>query len=356
VSIPATLVCRPVTLDQLVALSDEIAALSRAGVPLDRGLRELGRDLPGRLGNVAGEIGRRLEGGESFSKIAGSGGLFPPAYQAVIEAGLRVGHLPAAMEDIARTGRRIRHLRTTIGTALLYPVIVLLLAWQLFVYAVIRVLPTMLQIMEQVYPAAAEWQAVAARLAATSVFWGWAVPLAFVAWVAWVWYRSGRVAAGVELHPLLAWGGLGVLRRMQRAGRMAALTDLLGMLVTHRVPLDEAVTLASAAVGSPRLAASGRELAERIRRGQIGGSPPEGFSPLVTWTLTCGRSDQLAKMLFRTAQLYRDEFNRRGQWLALYVPLFASVAVGGTVVSIYALISLGPWILIMHRLADPTIQ
>ena len=42
-----------ITLDQLVALNDEIAALVRAGVPLDRGLRSLGEDLPGRLGRFA---------------------------------------------------------------------------------------------------------------------------------------------------------------------------------------------------------------------------------------------------------------------------------------------------------------
>ena len=35
-----------VTLDQLIALNDEIAALARAGVPLDQGLLHLGRDLP----------------------------------------------------------------------------------------------------------------------------------------------------------------------------------------------------------------------------------------------------------------------------------------------------------------------
>ena len=45
-----------ITLDQLIALNDEIAALVRAGVPLDRGLRSLGEDLPGRLGRFARQL------------------------------------------------------------------------------------------------------------------------------------------------------------------------------------------------------------------------------------------------------------------------------------------------------------
>ena len=44
------------SLDNLIALSDEIAALARAGVPLERGLAELGREMPGRLGRFAAEL------------------------------------------------------------------------------------------------------------------------------------------------------------------------------------------------------------------------------------------------------------------------------------------------------------
>ena len=42
--------CACVSLDDLIALNDEIIALIRAGVPLERGLAGLADDLPGRLG------------------------------------------------------------------------------------------------------------------------------------------------------------------------------------------------------------------------------------------------------------------------------------------------------------------
>ncbi|MEX2176267.1 MAG: type II secretion system F family protein [Pirellulaceae bacterium] len=354
-SLPATLVSRPITLDQLVALSDEIAALARAGVPLDRGLRELSRDLPGRLGRLAGDLSKRLAAGESLAQIvAGSKGMFPPAYQAVLEAGLRVGRLPAAMEETARTARRIRDLRSSIGIALLYPLIVIQLAWQFFIFGVLRTGPVLLGVLEEMQPGFLEWLPTLIWLAE------WALPwtgLLLACWLAALWYRTGRIAAGVELHPLLAWGTVGLVARMQRAARLAALTDLLALLVSHRVPLDEAVELASAAVGSPRMAAGGRDLAERIRRGQFGGPPPHGFSPLLAWTLTCGGGHaHLSQTLHRTSQIYRDEFQRRAQWLGLYVPLFATVVVAGGVVILYAIFSLAPWILIMHRLSDPLLQ
>ena len=41
-----------ISIDELAALNDEIAALVRAGVPLDRGLLGAGGDLPGGLGRI----------------------------------------------------------------------------------------------------------------------------------------------------------------------------------------------------------------------------------------------------------------------------------------------------------------
>ena len=42
-----------VTLDQLLALNDEMAALVRAGIPLEQGLTALGHEAPGKLGLLA---------------------------------------------------------------------------------------------------------------------------------------------------------------------------------------------------------------------------------------------------------------------------------------------------------------
>ena len=52
---------RTVTLDELIALNDEIAALVRVGVPLELGLRQLGGDLPARMGRLAKDLAQRME-------------------------------------------------------------------------------------------------------------------------------------------------------------------------------------------------------------------------------------------------------------------------------------------------------
>ena len=90
-----------ITLEQLVALNDEMAALVRVGVPLERGLETLGADLPGRPGRLAEMLASRMDAGESLSQIlADEDQRFPPVWRAVVEAGLRSGHLAAALESL----------------------------------------------------------------------------------------------------------------------------------------------------------------------------------------------------------------------------------------------------------------
>src|SRR6186713_2858010 len=95
-----------VTLDDLIALNDEIVALTRAGVPLERGLLGLGMDVRGRLGRIARTLSERMSRGESLSEaLASSGEGIPRVYRAVVEAGVRSGRLPVALEGLAAYAR-----------------------------------------------------------------------------------------------------------------------------------------------------------------------------------------------------------------------------------------------------------
>ncbi|MDX1944332.1 MAG: type II secretion system F family protein [Pirellulaceae bacterium] len=350
-TLTATIAARPITLDQLVALCDEIAALSRAGVPLDQGLVALARELPGRVGTVAGEIGQRLAAGETLPQIIGqSSARLPPAFRAVLAAGERSGNLPDAVQDVARSARRISQMRATLAAALVYPLFVLLVIGVLLQFTLAKLLPVWLMMMVELKMIDAGWQSAGRELAASIGSWLFLVPLLLIAWFVWAWFRSGRVARGLALHPLLAWGAVGKLDQMRRASQTASLCELLALLIEHQVPLDEAVTLASAGVGSRAIERGGSELAGRIRRGQIGGVAPAGFPPLLAWTLVAGGGPGLAATLRRTAQVYRDDAARRGQWLAVNVPLATALLLGAAV-ALYAVLTLGPWIAMLHRLA-----
>ncbi len=119
-----------ITIDELLALNAEIAALVRAGIPLERGLIVAGRDLKGRLERVAAALAQRLDRGESLHDALGrESASIPPLYRAVVEAGARSGQLPIALEGMARYVRGYSEARAAIGVALWYPLLVLSLAY-----------------------------------------------------------------------------------------------------------------------------------------------------------------------------------------------------------------------------------
>ncbi len=132
----------PITIDQLLALNDEITALVRAGVPLERGLLVAGRDIRGRLGRIATVLVKRMSRGESLVEaLESEKQTIPPLYRAVVEAGARSGQLPVALEGLARYVRGYSEARRAIGLALWYPVMVLALAYALFVGLVRMAVP-----------------------------------------------------------------------------------------------------------------------------------------------------------------------------------------------------------------------
>ena len=92
-----------ITVEQLFALNEEIRALVRAGVPLERGLLTAARGLRGRLGRITEALADRLNRGESLIEaLENEKQVLPPLYRAVVEAGARSGQLPVALEGLAR--------------------------------------------------------------------------------------------------------------------------------------------------------------------------------------------------------------------------------------------------------------
>jgi len=342
-----------VTLDDFVALNHEIAALARAGVPLGPGLTAFGRDLPGKLGRIAAQVGERLQQGEPLERIIESQDGFPPAYKAVVQAGLRVGRLPAALEGISQSARRTAQLRWTISMAMIYPLIVMGVGYYLMLFTLTRITPVMASMLADHAPEEPPLLKILAWIDQTAPFWAIGVPAIVLVWFAWLWWRAGRVAEGVEMHSLLSFGAVSTMLKMRRAGRLAAMCDCLALLTEFGVPRPEALPLASRTTGSKKLESAATKLAEQIARGEHRMAVPKQFPPLLAWMLTSGELRQeLPKVLRRTAEVYRDEANRRAQWLRLFIPMILTTVFGGGTVILYAVTTLGPFVLILRRLTE----
>jgi general secretion pathway protein F len=120
---------KSVTTAELLALATETAALARAGLPLERGLRTLSGDVPRGLREALVRVAERLEQGASLPEaFDAAGNRLTPVLRAVVAAGVRARRLPAVVEQFVDAVRQRLELRRLVSSALIYPVIVVLLA------------------------------------------------------------------------------------------------------------------------------------------------------------------------------------------------------------------------------------
>jgi len=345
-----------ITMDELLALNAEIAALVRAGVPLERGLLVTARDLRGRLGRIASALGRRLSRGESLVEaLEGEGRAIPPLYRAVVEAGAKSGRLPVALEGLAGYVRGYSEARATIGLALWYPILVLALAYGLFVGLVSRVVPQFLASFESLRLTASPLIHWLNWLGGTVNYWWPAGPIVLVV-LAIAWIRSGTAA---RFHaPTWMWLRLFPwMKSILASYETANFSELLALLLEHQVTYPSALVLAAESTGNPRLILGARQLAEAVTRGDrpasaLGTVDKRTFLPMLRWVLATGQQQgSLVAALHNLADLYRKRAKFQAEKLSLFLPTILMLAIGASATLLYGLALFLPLINILRELS-----
>ena len=343
----------PLRLEQLVALNDELEALVRAGIPLERGLAAAGRDHRGRLGRAIRELGARLDAGEPLPEaMAHAAAGMPAAYGSIIEAGIRSNRLAEALQGMARIGQALLDARRTVALASFYPILVVSLAYGLFLFYVMAVIPRFVAAAASLRIEGAWLVAMLDRAGRSAPVWGPIAPLVLVGLLL-AWHGLGRAGAVDGPGRLVPWVG-----RIVGNYRVAHFAELLAHLVDHGVPLDRSVRLAADAAGA---GASFRRSADRLADGLAAGDPvPAGapalgsFPPLVAWMLTSGgRGGELAAGLRHLAGSYRRKADRQAEAFRAFLPGFLVVAIGAVAVLLYGVLLFAPLRGLWEGLATP---
>ncbi len=346
----------PISIEQLLALNEEIAALVRAGIPLDRGLLEAGRDVRGRLGRIAGALGRRLGQGESLVEaLHAEERAIPPLYRAVVEAGTRAGRLPVALEGMARYVRGYAEARTAIGLALWYPLMVLVLAYGLFLGLVWLVVPRFIGAFDTLglyVIAPLRWLG---WLRGSVEYWWPLGPIALVILVL-AWFNSGRTS-GFRAR---LWNGLRLfpwMSSMLADYEAANFAELLALLLEHQVPYPSALVLAAESTGDPRMIRGARQVAAGLERGEPAGTALEqadhaAFLPLLRWVLATGQvQGSLVNALENVADLYRKRAKFQAEKLYVFLPTLLLLLIGGAAALLYGLSLFVPLTNMLHELS-----
>lgn len=128
---------------EFLVFNQELATLLRAGMPLVQSLDLLkSRVTSPTFRTVLDDIHERVRGGSALSDaFAVHGALFPSVYTASLVAGERSGNLDAVLRRFVEYTKIIQTVRRKTLSALIYPVILIVLALALVSIIVIKVVP-----------------------------------------------------------------------------------------------------------------------------------------------------------------------------------------------------------------------
>lgn len=333
---------RRVTQQDVAVFTRELAALLKAGVPLDRALKMLA-DLAEnpRLRELLGAVRDEVRGGAPLSRALGAQrGAFTRFYASMVRAGEAGGALAEVLERLAGHLERARELRDSVASALVYPVILAAAAALSILVLMLFVVPQF----EQIFAQAGGTLPFATRVvlfAAEALRGYWPLLLGAVALTAWGVARSLADPAGRRRWDarLLRAPLVGDLVLKAETARFAR---TLATLAKNGVPLLAGLAIARDTMGNTLVAEAVERVAAEMKEGRGLARPmseTRRFPKLAVQMIAVGEeSGRLDEMLARVADTYDAEVRLAVRRLVALVEPALIVAmalvIGGVILSL----------------------
>ena len=345
------------TLNDLIEINREIAALIRAGVPLELGLRSIAGETQTSFDGLAERLAEHLSSGRSLSEaFAQETGSISPIYAAVVEAGMQAGQLPAALDSVARSAKVVQDIRQRLGLAMIYPLACLIVALPLAAGVVSIFVPRWKSVMED-FRFPADWS-VRALFAVndTMPIWFVRIPLSVIGIVAIVFLlRSGPTAVVWRAMTSLNWlPGFG---QIQYSLRRAQFLEMVALQTSFDIPLELAFTRAANVIEEGNLQRDARQITAALQAGRSfrdALAEARAIPASWKWVLVTNNEAKLLPVAIRQlAETCRYRATRQAAWFNFAVPTAIALWASAAIVLVYALVVLLPVISIWKGLGQP---
>jgi general secretion pathway protein F len=289
----------------LALVTRQLATLVRSGMPLEEALLAVGQqsEKPRLKSILLGVRSRVMEGHTLAAGLSEFPQAFPEIYRATVAAGEQSGHLDPVLERLADYTESRQQLRQRVSHALIYPIILTLLAVTIVSGLLVYVVPKVVGVFENT---GQEVPPFTRALIASSDFLRanghWLV--AVLALGLFVFRRMlRREAFRRRWHRFLL--RLPVIGRLIRGVNTARFTRTLSILAGSGVPVLEALRISGEVVNNLPMREAIEETAVRVREGApLGKSLATSrlFPPMTVHLISSGEaSGELEDMLERAA-------------------------------------------------------
>jgi general secretion pathway protein F len=232
-------------------------------------------------------------------------------YRATVAAGEQAGQLDSVLERLAEYTESRHGLRQKISQALIYPIVLTVLALSIVVFMLVAIVPKVVAVFENT---GQELPILTKALIALSEFltaWWWAVLVVLIALAFGARQILRDPGARRQLHVLLL--RVPVVSRVIRGLNTARFTRTLSILTSSGVPALEALQISAAVVTNLPMREAVEQASVHVREGApIGRSLSESqlFPPMSIHLISSGEtSGKLDEMLERAAIHQENEMD-----------------------------------------------
>jgi type IV pilus assembly protein PilC len=329
----------------LMIFTRQLSTLIDAGLPLLRGLNVLARQerdsvLKGTINKLADSV----QGGSTFSEgLAQHPRIFNDLYVNMVKAGELGGVLEVVLTRLAEFQEKAQKIKNKVVAAMVYPLIVLVLAVAIMTFLLVFIVPKFEAIFHDMLgdkplPAITLFVIGVSRFVQDN----WAVLLGVVAGIIIALKivtrtRRGRIVLDrVKLRAPL----FGDLIRKTAISRFSR---TLGTLVTSGVPILQALNITRETAGNTVIARAISQVHDSVKEGESIVLPLEAsgaFPPMVISMIDVGEeTGQLPEMLLKIAEVYDDEVdNSVAALTSMLEPImivFLALVVGTIVIALF---------------------
>ena len=280
---------------QLTAFTRQLSILQDAGLPILRSLRILEQQQkPGALRNALMDTCDDIESGSTLSEaMAKSPRVFNRLYVNMIRAGEAGGALEVILQRLADFQERAEALKRQVKGAMIYPVMVVLVAVGILTFIMIKIVPAFQQIFDDFDT---EMPQITVMLITVSNlvqrFW-YLIPLVPITVVICIKllckFKQGKMGWDMFALRLPIFGAL------VEKNTLARTTRTLGTLISSGVPILEGLNITRETAGNAVFERLYGKVSESIREGETIAKPLKeyskpGFHPvaLAVWMVAIG--------------------------------------------------------------------
>jgi len=298
--------------NEFVLFNQQLASITKAGIPLERGLRELAGDISSRsMRRLVEAIAEELEAGVSIEKAFEKRQKhFPPLYGRILKAGVETGRLSEMLTSLNRHLEMATQTRRIIFEATTYPAVILVLASIILTGVFLFIIPQFGAVLEEISGGGLPGITRLFLSMSQNVVPFWTSVGLVIAVIIVLFVMLSTSAAGRRFKESLLLK-IPVIGRVYHSSMLSRMSEGLAIMVAAGSDMPVSLRLSSGATGSDKLILESEALAAQIEQGANileAGQLCRMIPRLFLYSIQLGtQRNELQDNLYSLGQMYSEQ-------------------------------------------------